>query len=390
MKQVISLRDLQEMLRAGKDVRALPEDALLTPSARDLLREIENGSASPPANITRGTRNEDPAPASSGRPREQAGNGEKSLYASAAATEGPGTSLTGSTVTSRSPKHEIDAFFNSQPIHELKLQICDIGRRLWQRAYVDGNGGNIAVRVGEDLALCTPTLVSKGFMKPEDMCIVDLEGKQLCGEKKRTSEILMHLQIMKRQSRAVATVHCHPPYATGFAVAGVQPPTCMIPEFEVFASVAIAPYRTPGTPEMGKLVADLVDQHNTILMANHGVVTWSHNDVEDAYFKMEILEAYCRTVLVASQLGKPVNTMTPAQLADLLKIKQSLGIPDPRFGLKECELCDNEGWRPGVTCAVPSMQASTGTGGQPDPEAEALIQTITDRIMSGNGKPKPE
>ena len=93
--------------------------------------------------------------------------------------------------------------------------------------------------------------------------------------------------------------------------------------------MAIAPYRTPGTPEMGKLVADLVDKHNTILMANHGVVSWSHNNVEDAYFKMEILEAYCRTVLVASQLGKPVNTMTPAQLQDLLKIKQSLGIPDP-------------------------------------------------------------
>jgi len=123
-------------------------------------------------------------------------------------------------------------------------------------------------------------------------------------------------------------------------------------------------------------------------MANHGVVTWSHNDVEDAYFKMEILEAYCRTVLVASQLGRPVNTMTPAQLQDLLKIKESLGIPDPRFGLKECELCDNDGWRPGVTCAVPAA-GSGGAGGQPDAEAEALIQAITDQIMSGNGKPKP-
>jgi len=157
----------------------------------------------------------------------------------------------------------------------------------------------------------------------------------------------------------------------------------MIPEFEVFASVAIAPYRTPGTPEMGKLVADLVDEHNTILMANHGVVAWSHNNVEDAYFKMEILEAYCRTVLVAAQLGKPANTMTPAQLQDLLKIKQSLGIPDPRYGLKECELCENEGWRPGVMCAVPTngaADAKTTVG--IDSEAEALVQAITDQIMA--------
>ena len=238
-------------------------------------------------------------------------------------------------VSANSSKTDLKAFINSSPIHELKLQICDIGRRLWQRAYVDGNGGNIAIRVAKDLALCTPTLVSKGFMKPEDLCLVDLEGTQLYGCKERTSEILMHLQIMKRQPRAVASVHCHPPYGTGFALAGVEPPTGMVSEFELFVSAAIAPYRTPGTPELGQLVAGLVYKHNTILMANHGVVAWSHNNVEDAYFKIEILEACCRTVLVASQLGKPLKTMTPAQLQGLLKIKRRLGIPDPRFGLKD-------------------------------------------------------
>ncbi len=349
MKTVISLKDLEEMVRGGQGVTSLPPDALLTPSARDFLRDLENGAARP------------------------------------SVAEGRSATAPVKPVSAKSPKHELEAFLNSPKINELKLQVCDIGRRLWQRAYVDGNGGNIAIRVAEDVVLCTPTLVSKGFMKPEDLCLVDLDGNQLAGTMKRTSEILMHLQIMKRQPRAVASVHCHPPYSTAFAVAGVQPPTCMIPEFEVFASVAIAPYRTPGTPEMGKLVADLVDKHNTILMANHGVVTWSHNNVEDAYFKMEILEAYCRTVVVASQLGKPVNTMSPAQLQDLLKIKQGLGIPDPRFGLKECELCDNEGWRPGVTCAVGSSGgAQTAPSVAPDPEAEALVQAITDQIMSGS------
>jgi L-fuculose-phosphate aldolase len=349
VKQVISVKDLEEMVRNGKDVRTLPEGVLLTPSARDFLRELDGANAY----------------------KLSAKDGQ--------------TSLPEKPVTSRSSKAEIDAYFNSPKINELKGQICDVGRRLWQREYVDGNGGNIAIRVGDDIALCTPTLVSKGFMKEDDMCLVDLDGNQLCSGngKKRTSEILMHLQIMKRQPRAVATVHCHPPYATGFAVAGVEPPTCMIPEYEVFSSVAIAPYRTPGTPEMGQLVADLVDKHNTILMANHGVVAWSHNNVEDAYFKMEILEAYCRTVLVAHQLGKPVNTMTPAQLQDLLKIKQSLGIPDPRIGLKECELCDNEGWRPGVMCAVGSNEDSKSPSTSVDAEAEALVQAITDQIMNG-------
>jgi L-fuculose-phosphate aldolase len=108
-------------------------------------------------------------------------------------------------------------------------------------------------------------------------------------------------------------------------------------------------------------------------------VSWSHNNVEDAYFKMEILEAYCRTILVASQLGVPAKTMTPTQLQDLLKIKQSLGIPDPRHGLRECELCDNDEWRPGVTCAVtPKPEAAVGY----DPEAEQAVQAITDQIMA--------
>jgi L-fuculose-phosphate aldolase len=86
-----------------------------------------------------------------------------------------------------------------------------MGQRLWQREYVDGNGGNLAIRVGDGVALCTPTLVSKGFMKPEDLCLVDFTGKQLLGSKPRTSEILMHLQIMQRQPKAMASVHCHPP-----------------------------------------------------------------------------------------------------------------------------------------------------------------------------------
>jgi L-fuculose-phosphate aldolase len=353
MKNVISLRDLEEMIRKGQDLRSLPGEAILTPSARDFLRDLEwHSTKSKPA----------------------AGSAEPAKSGAGGNLQPPSKTL-----TSKSSKSELDAFFNSAYCQDLKEQICSVGRRLWERAYVDGNGGNICIRVGDDLALCTPTLVSKGFMKPDDMCLVDFEGTQLLGTKKRTSEILMHLQMMKVQPKDVASVHCHPPYATAFAVAGIVPPTCLIPEYEVFASVAIAPYRTPGTPEMGKLVADLVDKHNTILMANHGVVTWSHNNIEEAYWRMEIIEAYCRTLMVTAQLGRTPNTFTPDQLKDLLKIKQSLGFVDPRYGLKECELCDNDEWRPGVTCAVPSQPAPDAGY---DSEAEAAVQAITDQIMA--------
>jgi len=351
MSLVISVRDLQEMVRNGQGLSSIPADAILTPSARDLLHELETSGG---------------ARAAVARDNSGAADSDK-------------LSPPARPLNSKSPKSELEAFFNSPYARNLKEQICEMGRRLWQRAYVDGNGGNMAIRAGEDIAICTPTLVSKGSLKPEDMCLVDFEGNQLLGVKKRTSEILMHLQIMQKQPKAMASCHCHPPYATGFAVAGILPPTCMIPEFEVFVSVALAPYRTPGTPEMGKLVAELVDKHNTILMANHGIVTWSHNSLEEAYWRAEIVEAYCRTLLVTAQLGRTPNTFTPNQLQDLLKIKQSLGYVDPRYGMKECELCDNAEWRPGVACQV-EAKAETTVG--LDPEAEAAVKAITDQILA--------
>ena len=344
MRSIVSVRDIEALIQRGGSPNDLPGDAIMTPLAQDRLRQLSAGD----------------------QPQSPAAGPKTRSPSSAGAATG----------------------FDSEEMLELKRQICEVGRRLWQRAYVDGNGGNIAIRVGENAALCTPTLVSKGFMKPEDLCLVDLNGNQSAGAKKRTSEILMHLQIMKAQPRAKATVHCHPPHATAYAVAGVEPPTCMIPEIEVFVGkVPIAPYRTPGTPEMGKLVAELADKHNTILMGNHGAVSWSHLSVEDAYFKMEILEAYCRTVWVASQLSPSLNTMSQEQLGDLLKIKQGLGIPDPRIGLRECELCDNDQWQPGAACG--EQEAGKPPAEKRNGEIEALIQTVTDRIMerlsSGRG-----
>ena len=339
MKKVITVKDVEALIASGGSV---PAGAIVTPAAKDLLRE-------------------------------------KSAGGSAARIAAPA-------VVSAPAANEYERILNAPENLPLKEQICEMGRRLWQRAYVDGNGGNMAIRIGENMALCTPTLVSKGSMKPEDICLVDLDGNQLAGKKKRTSEILMHLQMMKSQPKAKATCHCHPPYATAFAVAGVEPPTCMLPEFEVFIGRApIAGYRTPGTPEMGKLVSEFVHEHNTILMGNHGAVAWSPHGIEDAYFKMEILEAYCRTIMVAMQLGKKLNTFTPDEMKDLLNIKQTLDLPDARYGLKECELCDNDQWKStGAACSVPSKSESDEVASA-DPNIESMVQSITDQLIQRLG-----
>lgn len=232
----------------------------------------------------------------------------------------------------KEPETSLQEFFTSPENENRKQQICDIGRRLWTREYVDGNGGNLSIRVGSDLALCTPTGVSKGFMRPEQLCLTDLDGEQKAGPLRRTSEIRMHLEIMKKQERAVACVHCHPPCATAFAACGIQPPNNVLPEFELFVGeVPIASYETPGTLEMALNVARH-SEHTTILMASHGVVAWSPLSIEDAYFKVEILETYCRTIMAMRELRQPPHRFTALQLKALLDTKEKLGVPDPRIG----------------------------------------------------------
>ena len=135
MPAVITAKDIEELIAKGGDPKGLPSDAILTPSAKDVLREFNSGR------------------------RVGTGDSVPGAPGGAGATAAPAKVL-----SSKNSKAELEAFFNSPYMLNLKEQICDIGRRLWGRAYVDGNGGNIAIRVGEDIALCTPTLVSKGFM----------------------------------------------------------------------------------------------------------------------------------------------------------------------------------------------------------------------------------
>ena len=221
--------------------------------------------------------------------------------------------------------------FTSGEVQGLKAEIVRVGRKLWERQYVDGNGGNISVRVSPHYVLCTPTLCSKGDLCVEDLSLVDLENCQICGDRPQTSEILLHLEIYKAVPAARAVIHCHPPYATAHAVAGVVPQGNLIPEQEVFIGpVALAPYETPGTRAFAKTVLPYVRDHNTILLANHGIVCWA-DTVTHAEWYVEVVDTYCKTVMIASQLRPKLNEIPPEKIADLLAIKKRLGLPDPRL-----------------------------------------------------------
>ncbi len=219
-------------------------------------------------------------------------------------------------------------FFRSPAIERLKALMCEIGWRLWQREYTDGNGGNLTIRVGDNLALCTPTLMSKGFMTPADLCLVDLDGRPLAGERRPTSEVLTHFGIMKRQPLARACVHAHPPHATAFAIADVELPRRLIPEAEVFLGrIGVAKYRTPGTAAIADEVGQVGRSHQAVLMINHGVICWGGH-LEEAYWKMENVDAYCRMVAIARSLGGGLRHITPEQAVELVALRRKFGVPD--------------------------------------------------------------
>lgn len=227
--------------------------------------------------------------------------------------------------------------FNSPEAVALKEEFCAVGRKLWLRKYVDGNGGNLSYRIGPNHVLCTPTRVSKYDLVPEDISLTDLEGEQLAGTQMRTSEILLHLEIYKTVPEAKAVVHCHPPYATACAITGRIPPDLVLPEFELFVGkVAIAPYATPGTRAFAETVRPFVRQHNTVLLANHGVVCWA-DTVTHAEWLVEVLEFYCQTLVLVAQMGAPIVHLSEAHLSELLAIKKKLGLPDPRLAAPEQE-----------------------------------------------------
>src|SRR3954466_5127910 len=217
------------------------------------------------------------------------------------------------------------------PVSEWKLreQMCDVGRRIWLKGFCAGNEGNHSFRLSEDRILCTPSLISKGNLKPDDMCIVDMTGKQISGKRKRTSEILLHLAIYKEQPNAKAVIHSHPPHATAFAVAGVELPTCIHPEAEVFlGAVKTAKYVTPGDTRLGESILPYVQDSNTILLQSHGVVCF-HPDLEQAYYQLEIVDAYARILILAKQVGS-IRPLDAGEMKELLELKARFGLADAR------------------------------------------------------------
>ena len=222
---------------------------------------------------------------------------------------------------------------------ELKQQICEIGRRVYNRNMAAANDGNISVKLNDNEWLCTPTGVSKGFMTPDYICKVNAKGEVIHanGCYRPSSEIKMHMRVYEKRSDVNAVVHAHPAYATSFAIAGIPLTPPIMPEAVInLGCVPIAAYGLPSTMEIPDNVEKYLEHYDAVLLESHGALTWG-GDLLNAYHKMESLEFYAELLYHARMLGGP-KELNRTQVRRLHELRKQMGIP----GRHPAELCLNK------------------------------------------------
>ncbi|MBN1480306.1 class II aldolase/adducin family protein [candidate division KSB1 bacterium] len=269
-------------------------------------------------------------------------------------------------------------------IYQLKKEIVDVGRRTYERGYVASNDGNISARLDESKVLITPTGVSKGFMRPEDLVLVDYDGNVLSQGKRPSSEVFMHLCIYKERPDVNSICHAHPVYATGHAVAGLSLEKCVLPEvIIVLGGIPLVEYGEPGTEEFFKPVLKYLKDHDAFLLQNHGALTIG-SDVLNAYHKMETLEHFARISYIAQQLGG-VHVLPRDDVEQLIDARARYGVPATAV----CQTCDSPG---GESCeiyqgasATTNHNANLKPSGSTDIDRERLVKMVTEAVLKKLG-----
>lgn len=260
---------------------------------------------------------------------------------------------------------------------EAKQAILDVGRRMYASKMVAANDGNISVKVAPGLVWCTPTGVSKGFMKEDMLVKIDTSGKVLSGRMKPSSEIKMHLRCYEEDSDILAVVHAHPQIATSYAIAGIAMDAAISSEAVVnLGVVPVAPYATPGTYEVPDSIAPYVKDYNAVLLSNHGALTWG-GGVYEAYYRMETLEHYAGMLMYTTNIIGRRNSLSCDQIQELIKAREKFGIKGG--GVPPCEV-NPKPFVKDTGCGCP-------VSGAQDDDAQ-LVALITRKVMealSGNG-----
>ena len=258
--------------------------------------------------------------------------------------------------------------------YEIKKEICEIGKRIYNKGFVAANDGNITVKVNDNEFWATPTGVSKGYMTPDMLIKVNREGKVLEGTWKPSSELKMHLRVYKERPDVGAVVHAHPPTATGFAIARIPLDQYIMPEAIIsLGTVPIAEYGTPSTDEIPDAVSKYLQDYDAVLLENHGALTVG-TDLLNAYFKMETLEFNAKLSLVARLLGG-AKELNCEQVEKLMEIRKKMNIKGRHPG---CRGCSQEE----CTCRFKGDDQETVADKVNEADLVRIVTDVTKRVLA--------
>ncbi|MDR2185335.1 MAG: class II aldolase/adducin family protein [Treponema sp.] len=210
---------------------------------------------------------------------------------------------------------------------EARETILAVGRRMYEKNFVAANDGNISCKVAPDIIWATPTGVSKGFMKADQLVKLKLNGEIVkAGNLKVSSEIKMHLRLYNENPAINGVTHAHPVVSTSFAIAGMALDRAVYPE--ALVTLGVIPcvhYALPGTEEVPDSIAPYSRDYNGVLLANHGALTWGTSLME-AFFRLEAMEHYAQVILYTDFIMGKANILSRSQVDDIIKIRDNIGV----------------------------------------------------------------
>jgi len=200
---------------------------------------------------------------------------------------------------------------------ELRDEIAGVCRRICEKGFVAATDGNVSARLDGERLLVTPSRMSKGDVTPDSLVVCDMDGTKLSGERRPTSEVLLHLAVYEEREDVGAVIHSHAPFATALTVAGVSLADPVLPEVAVsFGKIPTTRYATPSSSEGPEVIRELIRDYDAMLLDRHGTLT-AGGDPWDAYFKLEKVEHAAQVVFLAHQLGN-VRKLTPDEIGRLV------------------------------------------------------------------------
>ncbi len=205
----------------------------------------------------------------------------------------------------------------------------------YAKGYIVGADGNLSARTRDGTVLITPAGAMKGFLQPEHIAHIDMQGRVLDDGPRCSTEAGIHLISYRERSDVQAVLHCHPPHAVALTLAGIDMQIPLIPEIIVtIGGIPTAPFATPGTEELPNSIQAIVRCSDTVVMQNHGSVTLGTN-LLDAFKKLDMLEHTAKILWLANCVGT-VKPLAPEAVAKLLDTRRKLGIRSVNTLENEC------------------------------------------------------